>query len=319
MPDEFNVKGNDCMHEDSLKAVEDKVLAALQEFGPMIGKELAELFPDVAQITLWQACFQSQKMSVSHFASYYLRYDITRVDQVRLSPSILRDFLSFTLFGLPYQREKMVERQGTLANAHREISREKLIIAQQVTNNVLMALAPEERDKVCVFVAGDLSYFLAHNEAREHEATGEMVKGSDIDIIIVEEGVTEASVEKIEAEMKSMKAYYLRHPSFRHELDYICKPFSKMVTQMRYTDINDKIASKIAYESLFLGGAVPLYVKIRDRMKSSGVDELIESDFQHALKDRKHATQVLMSKPGSEMDEETRSLFYFSQERVEFT
>jgi hypothetical protein len=43
---------------------------------------------------------------------FYLRFDITRGDQVRLSPSILRDFLSFTLFGLPGQREQMIERQA---------------------------------------------------------------------------------------------------------------------------------------------------------------------------------------------------------------
>jgi len=68
--------------------------------------------PDVPVRNLRKACFRSQSFLISHFASYHLRFDITRGDQARLSPSILRDFLSFTLFGLPGQREQMIERQA---------------------------------------------------------------------------------------------------------------------------------------------------------------------------------------------------------------
>ena len=109
-----------------LKEIEARIETVLAEKGPRLGKELADDLYGVPHLALWQACYQSRKLHVSHFASYYLRFDITRDDQVRLSPSILRDFLSFTLFGLPGQRDKMIERQGTLSNMHREINREKL-------------------------------------------------------------------------------------------------------------------------------------------------------------------------------------------------
>ena len=92
-----------------------------------------------------------------------------------------------------------------------------------------------------------------------------------------------------------------------------------MERQFRYTDIHDKIASKIAYESMFLGGSLPLYMNVRDAMKRTGVDELIEMDFAHALQDRKNAMRTLLDNRSGELDDETRSLFYFSQERVEFT
>ena len=115
-----------------IQDIEKRVIQLIAEKGPLIGKELAQSMPDVPVLALWQACYRSQTFRVSHFASYYLRYDITREDQVRLSPSILRDFLSFTLFGLPGQRDQMIERQGTLANMHREISREKIYVAQLV-------------------------------------------------------------------------------------------------------------------------------------------------------------------------------------------
>lgn len=299
--------------------VEARIIRVLQEKGPQIGKELSWALPDVPVLSLWQACFRSQSFLVSHFASYYLRFDITREDQVRLSPSILRDFLSFTLFGLPGQREQMIERQGQLSNMHREVSREKLAVAQQAMRTVFIKQPREVRSQVCAFIAGDLAYFLAHNEPREHLASGEIVRGSDIDIVVImQDALPEETKLQFEAELKGLKSYYLRHPDYRHEIDFICKRQSVMERQFNYLDIHDKIASKIAWESMFLAGSLTLYMEIREAMTRTGVDQLIEADFDHALRDRKNAMRTLLNFDG-DLDDETRSLFYFSQERVEFT
>jgi hypothetical protein len=220
---------------------------------------------------------------------------------------------------LPDQRELMIERQGTLSNTHREISKQKIAVAQDVMSNLLVQMPREVRANLCAFIAGDLAYFLAHNEPREHAGIGEMIKGSDIDIIVIHQDLSEEIVAGIENEMSSLKNFYLRHPNHRHEIDFIVKSRAKMERQFRYTDIHDKIASKIAYESMFLGGSLPLYMNVRDTMKRTGVDELIEMDFAHALQDRKNAMRALLAHTSGELDDETRSLFYFSQERVEFT
>ena len=124
---------------------------------------------------------------------------------------------------------------------------------------------------------------------------------------------------RIDGEMIALKNFYLRHPQYRHEIDFICKRKSVMERQFQYSDIHDKIASKIAYESMFLGGSLTLYMEVRDAMIRTGVDQLIEADFEHALKDRKHAMNTLLQASSDGLDEETRSLFYFSQERVEFS
>ena len=247
------------MSDLSTDEIETCVSQILAEKGPQIGKELAAGLPHVPVLALWQACYRSRTFHVSHFASYYLRYDITRSDQVRLSPSILRDFMSFTLFGLQGQRDQMIERQGTLANMHREISREKISVAQQAMKQLFVSLGREVRSQLCAFIAGDLAYFLAHNEPREHAASGEMVKGSDIDIVIIlSESLPDEIKTRIDAEMTALKSLYLRHPQYRHEIDFICKRKSTMERQFQYTDIHDKIASKIAYESMFLGGSLTL-------------------------------------------------------------
>lgn len=303
-----------------ISEIEERILQTLAEKGPQIGKELAFAMPDIPVLALWQACFRSQSFLISHFASYYLRYDITREDQVRLSPSILRDFLSFTLFGLPGQREQMIERQGSLSNTHREISREKIALAQSAMKAVFLKLSRETRSQLCAFIAGDLAYFLAHNEPREHAASGEMVKGSDVDIVIIlSDALPEEVKETIDAEMVRLKSIYLRHPDYRQEIDFITKRQSVMERQFGYADIHDKIASKIAYESMFLGGSLTLYMEVREAMSRLGVDKLIEADFDHALKDRKNAMRKLLHVDATTIDDETRSLFYFSQERVEFS
>jgi hypothetical protein len=303
-----------------LQEIESRIVQLIAAEGPLIGKELAEAMPEVPVLALWQACYRSRTFHVSHFASYYLRYDITREDQVRLSPSIQRDFLSFSLFGLPGQRDQMIERQGTLSNMHREISREKISVAQQVMKQLFVSLGREVRSQLCAFIAGDLAYFLAHNEPREHVASGEMVKGSDIDIVIIlSESLPDEIQTRIDSEMTALKSLYLRHPQYRHEIDFICKRKSVMERQFQYTDIHDKIASKIAYESMFLGGSLTLYMEVRDAMVRTGVDRLIEQDFDHALKDRKNAMHQLLNVPGDSIDDEARSLFHFSQERVEFS
>jgi hypothetical protein len=300
--------------------LEQRILKLIAEKGPRLGKELAEDFRDVPSLALWQACQASHELRVSHFASYYLRFDITRDDQVRLSPSILRDFLSFTLFGLPEQNEQMIERQGELSNRHREISREKILLAQAVMRQVFLKIGRDVRARLCAFIAGDLAYYLAHNEPREHAASGEMVRGSDVDIVIIlEDTLPPELMETINGEMKTLKSYYLRHPDHRHEIDFICKTKTRMVQQFGYQDIHDKIASKIAYESMFLGGSLTLYMDVREAMTKTGVDRLIERDFDHALRDRKNAMRLLLRADPDNLDDDTRSLFYFSQERVEFT
>ncbi len=308
------------MSKIDLNAIRERVIEHIRSKGPQLGKELAFAMPDVPVLALWQACNNSDQFLISHFASYYLRYDVTRNDEIRLSPSILRDFLSFTLFGLPGERDQMIERQGTLANMHREISREKIGIAQAVLKSLFVDLPREVRSSMCAFIAGDLAYFLAHNEPREHAASGEMVKGSDVDIIVILQAhVPDEVMEHIDKELVKLKSVYLRHPDYRTEIDFIVKRQATMEKQFQYTNIHDKIASKIAYESMFLAGSLTVYMEVRDAMARTGVVDLIERDFECALKDRKRAMKTLLNISPDALDNDTRSLFYFSQERVEFS
>ncbi len=296
----------------------NRIAHILRENGPLLGKELAEHCPGISNLALWQASHTTEDIQASYFARYYLRYDVSREKLIRLSPSILRDFLSFTLLSLAGQREHVLTRHVLLSNTHREISLRKTAIARRVLRDVFANLSEAQQHKVCAFIAGDLAYFLGHEEPRESAALGEMVNGSDIDIIIVHDGLDEAVVAEIDRRMLAAKHFYLRRPDLRQEIDFICKSKEKTLGQFAYGNVSEKIASKIVFESLFIAGSIELYSELRDGLVSSGVEELIQSDFTLALAERHRAARELLTLPPGKLDANTQNLFFFSQERVEF-
>lgn len=301
------------------KSIETQIITIINDQGPLLGKEIMAHFNKDDYIQVWKTCFESNIFHISHFARYYLRYDIAREDQIRLSPSVLRDFLSFTLISLPHQRSQVIDRQIMLSNHHREISMRKLKLAYSTILDLDPAIAKELNEKSCYFISGDIAYFLAHEEPREAHDLGELVKGSDIDIInIYDDDLDPEIIKKAEETMLAKKHMLLKQPSVREELDFIFKPYSRMETQFSYKDIREKIACKILYESLFVAGSLEVYSRLKDDMRKAGVDKKIEADFEQAMEERKSAIKKIMSGAHDPHDANTQSLFFFSQERLEF-
>ncbi len=302
--------------------LENQIAALLDINGPMTGRQLSDNLPFVDDILLWKICYQSNIFRVINFARYYLRYDITREDQIRLSPSVLRDFLSFTLVYIAGQRSDATDKAAILANKHRLISLKKLKFAR----NTLLSLSPDILEtihyKACCFIAGDISYFLAHEEPRIHQPTGAKLYGSDIDIIVVHENdLSSDIIARAEAEVLAYKHRCIKNPAIGQEIDFIFKPVQKMLTQFSYADIHQKIASKILYESFFLYGRLDLYEKLTTDLEFSGTVKKIEDDFAKALAGRKATIKKILDLPQDQldaMDKNTQSLFFFSQERLEF-
>ena len=302
--------------------LEQEIAALIDDQGPLTGRQLSEMVPDINPILLWKACYQSNILSVINFARYYLRYDVTRDDMIRLSPSVLRDFLSFTLIHLSGQHSDAVDKAAMLANKHRMISLKKLKFAR----NTLLSLSPEILEKLhyqaCCFIAGDISYFLAHEEPRIHGPTGAKLYGSDIDIIVVHENDMDPDlIQRAEEEVLTYKHRCIKDPVIGQEIDFLFKPVHKMLDQFTYGDIHQKIASKILYESFFLYGRLDLYEKLTTDLDFTGTVKKIEDDFTKALAGRKATIKkILALKPDEleKMDKNTQSLFFFSQERLEF-
>jgi len=304
------------------ETLEKQIATLLLNEGPLTGRQLSEHLGQTNPIRLWKACYQSELFRVINFARYYLRYDVTREDMIRLSPSVLRDFLSFTLIYMAGQRSDATDLAAILANKHRLISLKKLKFAR----STLLSLSPEIlnviHEKTCCFIAGDISYFLAHEEPRTHPATGARLYGSDIDIIVVHDNDLDPDIiRQAENEVLAYKHRCIKDPAIGQEIDFIFKPVQKMLSQFSYGDIHQKIACKILYESFFLYGRLDLYEKLTTDLEFSGTVKKIETDFATALEGRKETIKKILALGQDDldkMDENTQSLFYFSQERLEF-
>ena len=301
--------------------VEIKIEATLKANGPVTGAQLSEKLPEFSDIAIWRACYGSSVFRVSNCARYYLRYDVTRGNQLRLSPSILRDFLTFSLIFLSEQVVDIVEAGTMLANKFRTVSLEKLSWAREALLQLDDDLQDVLNQHCVVFLSGDIAYYLAHQTKRKHSQLGVEINGSDIDIVIVtNRGAPADKIARIESQLLTIKKIYLSTPHIGEELDFIVKPIDTMLGQLAYRDIHQKIASKILYESYFLMGRVDIYQTLMRHLKLSGTWERIEQDFVVALGQRKDTVaKILALEPdASTEDEEVASLFFASKERLEF-
>ena len=301
--------------------IEADIKRVLKECGPLSGLQLSEKLPEFTNIALWRECYGSSSIRISNCARYYLRYDVTRGNQLRLSPSILRDFLTFSLIYLKDQTVEIVEAGTRLANQFRTISLQKLNWARQALLQLDDDLQRVLCDHCIVFLSGDIAYYLAHKTIREHNQLGVKVNGSDIDIVIVtNKGAPLDKIERIESQLLTIKKIFLTTPHIGEELDFIVKPIDTMLGQLEYRDIHQKIASKILYESYFLMGRLDIYHRLMKQLKSGGTWGKIERDFEIALQQRKNTIGKILAlgADASTEDPEVASLFFASKERLEF-
>jgi len=301
--------------------IEAEIQRILEECGPITGAQLSEKLPEFTDIALWRQCYSSAKIRVSNCARYYLRYDITRGNQLRLSPSILRDFLTFSLIYLTDQMVEIVEAGTRLSNQFRITSLKKLNWAREALLQLDDDLQQVLYEHCVVFLSGDIAYYLAHETKRQHKQLGVTINGSDIDIVIVTNNAAPTDqISRIEGQLLTTKKIFLTTPEIGEELDFIVKPIQTMIEQLNYVDIHQKIASKILYESYFLMGRVDIYQNLMKHLKIRGTWRQIDQDFEVALRQRKDTiAKILALDPdASTEDPEVASLFFVSKERLEF-
>lgn len=306
----------------SFSELESKIQLILEQGGPQNGKTIIEALGIEDHLLIWKVCRQSELFRTINCARYYLRYDITRENLLRLSPSVLRDFMSYSLVYLSHQKTDATQRSALLANKHRLISLKKLRVARQAILSLDADIQAKLNKNACCFIAGDISYFLAHEEPRLHKELETIVHGSDIDILIIHDNDFDPDVvAAAEKQMLGFKFRALKDPRVGEEVDFLFKPIRKMLDQFSYADIHQKIACKILYESFFLFGRLDMYEKLQADLDFSGTKEKIEVDFQTALMERQNTINKIFNltmADNPKLDPEIESLFFFSQERLEF-
>lgn len=297
----------------------DAVAAVLAERGPLTGADLhAAVGGEV--FGLWKACRNDDDFRLRRIGRRYLRLDRTVEGFARLSPSILREFLTYTVVGLPGQDEAIEAAATALEKRTVRISRLKRRTAERFTTEVMsIAGVPRDSEHVCVLIAGDVVYGMSHDVARQESSTGGRVDGSDLDLVVLaSDDAPESLVEALDEAIRQRKWLYLRNPMVREEVDYIVKRFSRLEEQVGFDTFPHQVACKVFDEAEFLAGNRALHEAGRRLLAERGVLDRLREMEQRAAERRVGREEYLRGIEGDSLPPETKQQFYTDDEDAEF-
>ena len=295
-----------------------RIADIIKESGPLTGAELATHF-DMDPLLLLRECRLSKTLAVQIIGSRYLRLD-RRIDGfARLSPSILREFLTYSVVGLSDDSVLLREKADELIKKIEEISRSKCDLAYNIVSSLMTRLEYGSKEKACFFIAGDIVFNMAHDVPRPERSTGKLVQGSDMDIVvIVKDEDAEHLVARLDEEIFKEKSSLLISPYGREEIDYIVKNVSKVKEQLKFDTFKHMVACKILCEGTFLFGNEELFNRVKQMLKDEKIGEKIRAMEEKALEFRKRAEGRLLGGDPEKALQDNEYLFYPTEESEEF-
>lgn len=292
----------------------------IRQKGPVTGLELREAFDDDS-LVLWQACMRSEDLITERIGTRYLRLD-RRVDgYARLSPSILRAFLSYSVTGLAADRAAVSKRADEIADHFKAVSRAKRALAHTVVSGIRQQLGAQwdARARICFIIAGDIVYDMAHDVPRPEQSTGELVRGSDIDLVVIlEDGAPDEFVGLLDHAIYGEKYRILTSPLHREEIDYVVKRMSRVREQVQFDTFKHMVACKILDEGRLLYGSEALFAEIKALLDAHGVTERLEGLRARAHVFGQRAEEYLLHADPGHAKQESLDLFYPTEESEEF-
>jgi len=296
----------------------NRIVELLDKEGPLTGKELRNKTV-LDELSLWRICSKSEKIILKTFGKRFLRLDMRVEGYARLSPSIKREFLTYTVAGLEKDFQKIEAKVKSLYNEIKNISKQKFELARDTVKKIVECQKEPEiiTNGACFIIAGDIVYEMAHSELRPEESTGELVRGSDLDIVVVTENLSEESKKDLDSSIYQEKYYLIKNPCYREELDYIIKDIGKVQTQLNFDTFKSMVASKILYEGKFLYGNRKIFEKVKKMLSKRKIQEKLLALGGKAIANRENAKSYLLSNTYILPEEECMKLFYTKQEREE--
>lgn len=304
-----------------MSGLEKELVQLLEERGPLTGAELRGFLGD-SGFAQWKTCLLSNRIALRRVGRRYLRLDRKVEGYARLSPSILREFLTYTVVGLATDETGVKERTERLAAHIKAISAAKLKLAERVVAEVCQRFAVPgagEEDRFCVLLAGDIVYEMAHDAPRPERSTGRMVRGSDLDLVfLLDDAAQPALREELDEAVYQQKYRCLINPSIREEIDYTIKPLSRVREQAQFDTIENMVPCKILDESVLLYGSRRLYEAARQVLAERDIPERLAEMERAAQAAREEAERHLLDRPEDALRAEDLYLFYTSEESEEF-
>jgi hypothetical protein len=298
---------------------ETKVIELLESKGPLTGAEL--LNETAAQpLDLWRFCLNNPQVAVRVLGRRYLRLDRVVEGYARLSPSIRREFLTYTLLDLQSMDTRLEARAEELAIEITRVSDYKRRLSQQIVTDLVEALPEKDRisSQSCFILGGDITYNMAHSVPRPERSTGKLVRGSDLDIIVVTENfIDPAVVTMLDEAVYQKKHRLLNSPSYREELDYIIKNMATVERQVAFDTFEHMVACKILCEGEFLYGSTDIMDRVRSLLVRHEVPKKVAALEKRAVEFREKAVDTLCKKDGEVSGSHYLNLFFTSDESDE--
>lgn len=298
---------------------EQTVVNWLRDNGPAIGARLIENLR-CEPLPLWRLCRKSPRIRMICAGRRFLRLDRAVEGYARLSPSIRREFLTYTVLGLEEHGSRPAETAEALRREIETISREKSDLAREIAAAVFRESGEEERlrARACFLIAGDIVYNMGHRVKRPEKSTGGMVRGSDLDMVaIVENDLPSAVVEALDKAIYRKKYYLLVHPNYREEIDYLIKTLDRVRVQAAFDIFESMVACKIMAEGRFLHGSLSLFEKVKTILQERAIPDALARLEARAVESRKEAEDGLLEMTDTESGEAFSHLFFTREEGEE--
>lgn len=300
--------------------MEQEVRRLIEQKGPQTGSELLENLREKS-FSLWKTCHLSSHLLVRSTGTRYLRLDRMVEGYARLSPSILREFMTYTVVGLAGDEGALQERVEKIQRHVEYVSRSKLALARGIVGHIHNRLEdswPKEA-RICIILAGDIVYGMAHDVPRTERSLGKLVNGSDIDMIVVaEDSVPEDFLRELDQTIYREKYLNLISPSAREEIDYVVKNMDRVREQLRFDTFKRMVACKILWEGVLLFGSQSLFQEIQAMLVQNGVLERLRDMQKKAERFRREAHRHLLESSMTSLRKEDLRLFYTTEESEEF-
>ena len=300
--------------------MERELIKLISSRGPLTGSELKEATSQDS-LLLWQTCSHSKKLVLRKLGTRYLRLDRRVDDFARLSPSILREFLTYSLIGLFGDPDSIAKRAQEIVSHIEDVSKKKYELAYRAVSDVRSMLENEwaHDGEICCIIAGDIVYTMAHDVPRPEKSTGRLVNGSDIDlVVVVDDSLPEDFIKKLDTSIYQEKYRILTTPAFKEEIDYVVKTMSRIREQLCFDTFKHMVACKILQEGTFLYGSEDLFRTIKILLHEYGVVEKLNDFEQKAQAFRQNAEEYLLRADLKEMKKKDLYLFYPGEESEEF-
>jgi hypothetical protein len=300
--------------------MEKKIISLIEENGPLTGSEVwASVGGD--GLNLWRICKLSGDLMIQTTGIRYLRLDRRIIDFARLSPSIWREFLTYSVVGLSGDRDLIEKRARTVILNMEEVSKGKLELSYRIASGLAGQFECEWAlaQQACFMIAGDIVYNMAHDVPRPEKSTGKMVKGSDIDLVVIaDDNVPDALIKRLDEAIYKEKYRLLVTPHVKEEIDYVVKKVNRVREQMSFDTFRHMVACKILNEGELLFGSEGLFNEVKAMLREKGVSEKLEDMERRARDFRRNAEDFLLHAERDKINEEHSYLFYPTEESEEF-